>query len=144
MHLHTVAGTAVSCQKDGLLPIHQTAMLLNGQVAYHDYEGVAFNPDEKPRLIKDLGSKAVLILRNHGTLAVGSSIAAAFATMYILERSCQMQIAAMSGGTPLITPSPDIQALVEKQAAQESGQVVQLLWSTLVRMLDKKDKSYRE
>jgi ribulose-5-phosphate 4-epimerase/fuculose-1-phosphate aldolase len=144
VHLHTIAGTAIACQEDGLLPVHQTAMLLNGQVAYHDYEGVAFNADEGPRLIKDLGHKAVLILRNHGTLTVGPSVAAAFATMYVLERACQMQVAALSGGVKLRMPSLEIQQLVEQQAKHESGAVVQLLWATLVRMLDRTDPSYKQ
>lgn len=144
MHLHTVAGTAVSCQENGLLPVHQTAMLLNGQVAYHDYEGVAFNPDERPRLVNDLSTKSVLILRNHGTLTLGSTVAEAFTAMYFLERACQMQIAALAGGAKLITPPQQVQTLVEGQAKMESKAASQLLWSTLVRLLDKTDTSYRQ
>ena len=75
LHLHTVDGVAVSCQEDGLLPINQTAMLLNGQLAYHDYEGVALDHDERPRLVADLGDSKVMLLRNHGTMAVGESVA---------------------------------------------------------------------
>jgi ribulose-5-phosphate 4-epimerase/fuculose-1-phosphate aldolase len=144
IHLHTIAGTAVACQEAGLLPIHQAAMLLNGQIAYHDYEGVAFNPDERPRLVADLGSKSALILRNHGTLTVGETAAQAFTAMYFLERACQMQIAAQSGGAKLIVPSEKLQKLVEGQAKEEIKPVSQLLWSTLVRMLDKTDPSYRQ
>src|ERR1700738_4602296 len=89
LHLHTVAGVAVSCQEHGLLPINQTAMLLNGQIAYHEYEGVALELDERPRLVADLGTKNAMILRNHGTLAVGPTVAEAFLLMYFLERACE-------------------------------------------------------
>ena len=143
MHLHSVAGTAVSTQEQGLLPIHQTAMLLNGQIAYHDYEGVAFNLDERPRLVTDLGQKSAMILRNHGTLTVGSSVASAFINMYFLERACAVQIAAATPGVKLIEPPESVQKLVEQQAAMEKAGAEKLLWPTLIRMLDRKDASYK-
>jgi ribulose-5-phosphate 4-epimerase/fuculose-1-phosphate aldolase len=144
MHLHSIAGTAVSTQEQGLLPVHQTAMLLNGQVTYHDYEGVAFNLDERPRLVHDLGNCSAMILRNHGTLTVGSSVAAAFITMYFLERACAIQIAASSGGAKLIEPQEQVQKLVEEQSRMERMGAERLLWPTLIRLLDKKDPSYKE
>jgi len=143
MHLHTVAGVAVSCQRDGLLPLNQTAMLLNEQVGYHDYEGVALNLDERPRLVADLGTKNALILRNHGTLAVGETVPEAFLTMYFLERSCATQVAALAGGAALQYPSADVQEVVRRQAQRGVGYAARLTWAPLLRMLDAKDPGYK-
>lgn len=116
MHLHTVAGQAVSAQEQGLLPTCQTTMIaMSGGVAYHDYEGIATDVDERERLVADLSDKSAMILRNHGTLTVGASVADAFLLMYFLERGCQVQIAAQSGGAALIPPP---QGTPEKVAAQ--------------------------
>src|SRR5687768_2532192 len=103
MHLHTDYGIAVSAQKDGLLPISQQALFPLSSLGYHDYEGLALNDAEKPRLIADLGTKNNLILRNHGLLTIGESAAEAFLSMYILERACRIQILAQSGGAELVT-----------------------------------------
>ena len=143
LHLHTVAGVAVSCQEQGLLPIEQTAMLLNGQIAYHEYEGVALLLDERPRLVADLGSLNVMILRNHGTLTVGASVAEAFLTMYFLERACATQVAALAGGGALHYPAPAVQEVVQRQAAGGVGPLAQLAWDAQLRMLDAKDSSYK-
>ncbi|GAC1659947.1 MAG: class II aldolase/adducin family protein [Candidatus Elarobacter sp.] len=143
LHLHTVAGVAVSCQEGGLLPINQTAMLLNGNVAYHAYEGVALDLDERPRLVADLGTKNVMILRNHGTLTVGESIPEAFLSMYFLERACATQIAALAGGAQLHYPAPDVQQLVQRQAGHGIPAVAKLAWDAQLRMLDAKDPSYK-
>lgn len=116
MHLHTIAGQAVSAQQDGLLPTVQTAMVaMAGGVAYHDYEGVAVDVDERERLIADMGDRSVLILRNHGLLTVGETVADAFVRMYFLERACQVQIAAQAGGGRL---NPPPQGSPEKTADQ--------------------------
>jgi ribulose-5-phosphate 4-epimerase/fuculose-1-phosphate aldolase len=141
MHLHTVAGTAVSSQEAGLLPLNQTAMLLNGRVAYHDFEGVALNHDERPRLVADLGDKTAMILRNHGTLVTGRSIAEAFTTMYFLERSCEMQVAAQAGG-PLRIPHDDVQDVVEQQSQGLSVVADKLVWPGLLRRLDRQNPGY--
>src|SRR4030095_1179752 len=101
MHLHTDYGIAVSAQKDGLLPISQQAMFPLASLAYHEYEGLALNEDEKPRLVADLGNKSNMILRNHGLLTLGKTAAEAFVSMYILERACRIQILAQSGGGEL-------------------------------------------
>src|SRR5436190_2567106 len=101
MHLHTEGGIAVSAQKDGLLPISQQAMFPSASLAYHDYEGLALNEAEKPRLVSDLGDKKNMILRNHGLLTIGSTVAEAFLSMYLLERACRIQILAQSGGGDL-------------------------------------------
>ena len=144
MHLHTVPGVAVSAHKAGLLPINQTAMILNGEIAYHDYEGIAFNLDERPRLVADLGAKSVMILRNHGTLALGASVPGTFLTMYFLERACAMQVATLAGGAELNWPSDAAQETVRRQARATRGMVDQLAWAPLVRMLEKTDSSYRD
>jgi ribulose-5-phosphate 4-epimerase/fuculose-1-phosphate aldolase len=143
LHLHTVAGVAVSCQQQGLLPINQTAMLLNDQVAYHEYEGVALLLDERPRLVADLGAKNAMILRNHGTLTVGESVGEAFLSMYFLERACATQIALLTAGADLHWPAPDVQEVVKRQAGVGIAQVAKLAWDAQRRMLDAKDPSYK-
>src|SRR5215475_2398220 len=98
LHTHTVAGVAVSCQKQGLLPLNQWSMQFTERLAYHDYEGIALDLDERQRLVADLGDRNVMILRNHGTLALGKSCADAFLRIYYLERACAMQTRALAGG----------------------------------------------
>jgi len=143
LHLHTVPGVAVSAQESGLLPINQTAMLLNDEIAHHEYEGVALLLDERPRLVADLGSKSAMLLRNHGTLTVGPSIPDAFLTMYFFERACATQIATLAGGTPLHWPADSVQEVVRRQAQAGTGPVARLAWSGLLRMLDRTDDSYK-
>src|SRR6476619_8357956 len=107
MHTHTPNGVAVSAQKNGLLPISQQSLGVLSRLGYHDYEGLALNEDEKPRLVRDLGDKNFLMLRNHGLLTVGSSIADAFLLMYLFESACTIQLRAQSGGSELIPiPQP--------------------------------------
>jgi ribulose-5-phosphate 4-epimerase/fuculose-1-phosphate aldolase len=143
IHLHTVAGVAVSSQEQGLLPLNQTSMLLNGAVAYHDFEGVAFDLDERPRLVANLGEKPIMILRNHGTLAVGSTVADAFLRIYLLETACAMQIAAQ--GAVLRIPAGDVQAKVQNQArSDKAGISNQLVWPALLRLLDRTNPGYGE
>jgi len=145
MHLHTDYGIAVSAQKDGLLPISQQSMFPLASLAYHDYEGLALNEAEKPRLVNDLGEKQYLILRNHGLLTVGTSTAEAFLSMYILERACKIQILAQSGGGELHPVSDPIIDLTAKQLnAVTVGQGAALTWPGLLRKLDRVDPSYRE
>lgn len=143
MHLHTVAGVAVSAQAAGLMPLNQTAMLVRAKVGYHDYEGVALDLAERPRLVADLGTHDALLLRNHGTLTVGTSIANAFLTMYLLERACAMQVATLAGGGALHLPSDDVQALVTRQASFGGDGGAALAWPPLLRMLDRKDPGFR-
>jgi len=144
IHLHTVAGTAVASQKQGLLPLNQTSMLFNGRLAYHDYEGIALDLDERERLVRDLGDKSAMLLRNHGTLAVGTSVADAFQTMYYLERSCAMQVAAQSGDVELVFPGSSVQDLVARQSASFGDIADRLLWPAMLRRLDRIDTSYRD
>ena len=119
-------------------------MLLNGRLAYHEYEGIALDLEERARLVRDLGDKPAMILRNHGTLAVGRSVGDAFQTMYFLERACAIQLAAQSGGTPLVYPADAVQSLVAQQAAGFGDVADRLLWPALLRRLDRIDPSYRD
>ena len=145
MHLHTDYGIAVSAQKQGLLPLSQQSMFPLASLAYHDYEGLALNEDEKPRLVADLGDKNYLILRNHGLLTVGTSAAEAFLSMYILERACRIQILAQTGGGDLHTvPEPIIDLTAKQLSAVTVGQGAALTWPGLLRKLDRVDASYRE
>ncbi len=145
MHLHTDYGIAVSVQKEGLLPISQQSLFPMASLAYHDYEGLALNEAEKPRLVEDLGDKKNMILRNHGLLTIGKTVAEAFLSMYILERACRIQILAQSGKSDLL-PVPD--PIVKRTAAQMSvvtvGQGAELVWPGLLRKLDRVDPSYKE
>ena len=145
MQLHTEYGIAVSAQEKGLLPVSQQSLFVLASLGYHDYEGLALNDEEKPRLVADLGRKTFLILRNHGLLTVGPSIAETFNRMYGLERSCQAQLAAMACNTELNTLSDTV---VEKSTAMYAPGAVRpyglLEWPALLRLLDRKDPSYRE
>ena len=145
MHLHTSNGIAVSAQKSGLLPISQQAMFALASLAYHDYEGLALDDEEKPRLVADLGEKKYMILRNHGLLTLGRTAAEAFLGMFLLERACHIQILAQSGAGEL---SPIQPAIIDRVASQMSavmlGQGAALTWPGLLRKLDRIDASYRE
>jgi ribulose-5-phosphate 4-epimerase/fuculose-1-phosphate aldolase len=142
LHLHTVAGTAVATQAQGLLPLNQSAMTVYENIAYHDYEGIALNHDERPRLVADLGDKSLMLLRNHGTLALGPSVSAAFLGMYLLERACAMQIATIAGGGEIYNASDAVIKLVGQQARHMGG-TDKLVWSALLRKLDRADPTFR-
>ncbi len=145
LHTHTKAGVAVSAQAGGLLPISQTSLFPYATLAYHDYEGVALNDDEKPRLVADLGDKNALILRNHGLLTTGTTIADAFLMMYALETACQIQVMAQSSGGPLIqVPQPIVDGIQAQAAEVTKGLGGQLVWPGLLRKLDRMDPSYRD
>jgi ribulose-5-phosphate 4-epimerase/fuculose-1-phosphate aldolase len=137
MHTHTIAGVAVACQADGLLPISQYALQFYNRIGYHDYEGIALLEDEKPRLVNDLGSHGALILRNHGLLTAYTTIPETFAAMYNLERACQVQIAAMSGGARLYPVAEHVRELTARQCDNFGGQDTGLPeWTALVRELE--------
>jgi ribulose-5-phosphate 4-epimerase/fuculose-1-phosphate aldolase len=139
IHLHTPNGQAVSAHGEGLLPLTQTAMLIRGEVAYHDYEGVAVDLDERERLIADIGDKGAMILRNHGTLALGETVGEAFIKIYYLERACEAQVKALSAGPAnLSSPpqgSPELTAEMGKVGLKLSANI--LAWPALLR------KAYR-
>lgn len=144
LHAHTKAGVAVSSQEHGLLPISQQSLFPLASLGYHAYEGVALNPDEKPRLVADLGDKTNLILRNHGLLTAAPTIPDAFLAMYVLETACQIQLLAQAGGNELRYVDEKIIAGIAEQAkAVTRGLGGQLAWPGLLRKLDRKDPSYR-
>jgi ribulose-5-phosphate 4-epimerase/fuculose-1-phosphate aldolase len=137
MHTHTIAGVAVACQADGLLPISQYALQFYNRIGYHDYEGIALLDDEKPRLVNDLGTHGALILRNHGLLTAYATIPETFAAMVNLERACQVQIAAMSGGARLWPVAEPVRELTARQCENFGGQDTGLPeWIALVRELE--------
>ena len=142
MHLHNHAGTAVSAQKGGLLPITQTAMLVHPHIAYHEYEGVALNLDERERIVQDLGEKDIMILRNHGTLTLGRSVREAFTLMYFLENACEKQIRAQAGGE-LHYPSQEAIETTRKQS-ETLPKVSKLLWPGLLRLMDERSPGYKD
>jgi ribulose-5-phosphate 4-epimerase/fuculose-1-phosphate aldolase len=141
MHLHTLDGTAVSTDPQGLLPLNQTAQLVSDHLAYHDYEGVALDHAERPRLQKDLSDKDMMLLRNHGTLTVGRSCADAFLKMYMLERACSMQVRTLSMLSAAQT-YPTAQAVIDKNSALMDGSGVtelahKLVWPAMLRKLQR-------
>lgn len=145
MHTHTAAGVAVSCQKDGLLPISQHALQFYEAVGYHDYEGIALLKAEKERLVADLGEHRVLILRNHGLLVAGRTIAETFTLMYNLEHACQIQLRVQAAGAPLTTPSPEICRLTARQHEGFGGQPVgEAEWAALIRDLRCTDPQFED
>jgi ribulose-5-phosphate 4-epimerase/fuculose-1-phosphate aldolase len=141
MHLHTNHGVAVSAQKEGLLPLSQHALIILPRLAYHDYEGIALNHDERERLVADLGDKEVLLLRNHGTLAVGGTAADCWVNMYYLERSCVQQVMALSGGREGLLIAPKAaQDEVRSQVSRGIGGA--LAWPGALRSLDRSSPGY--
>ena len=145
IHTHSNDGVAVSAQEHGLLPISQTAMVIRNECAYHDYEGIALNHDERERLLNDLGDKHCMILRNHGLLATGATCADAWLRLFFLERACTMQIKALSGDSKLNMVPDDVIELVTDQGQMASEQGIgNLAWPALIRKLDKIDISYKE
>jgi ribulose-5-phosphate 4-epimerase/fuculose-1-phosphate aldolase len=144
LHLHTLNGVAVSAQKEGLLPVSQQSLFALASLGYHDYEGVALHEDEKPRLVRDLGDKSFLMLRNHGLLTVAESIPEAFLLMYVFESACTIQVRAQAGGGALVPIDPRIIAGAQAQARQVTRNAGgALAWPALLRMLDRADPSYR-
>jgi ribulose-5-phosphate 4-epimerase/fuculose-1-phosphate aldolase len=143
MHLHTPAGQAVSAHADGLLPLTQTAMLIRGDVAFHEYEGVAVDLGERERLVADLGEKNAMILRNHGTLAVGKNVGECFIRLYYLERACQAQIMALSAGDNLNTPPQGAPEITAQQGAVGLPLAANFLaWPALKRKAYRLDPSF--
>lgn len=143
VHTHTSAGIAVSTQEEGLLPISQHALKYYGCLSYHDYEGISWNPDERARLVSDMSSNKAMILRNHGLLALGDSIAEAFNQIYFLERACQAQVAALAGGRQLRLPPKDVCELVARQSLDEIRNDLHLLaWESAKRLIAAEQADY--
>ena len=144
LHVHSLNGVAVSAQEGGVLPVSQQSIFVLASLAYHDYEGVALNEDEKPRLVRDLGDKSFFMLRNHGLLTVGETVADAFMYMYVFEAACAIQLRAQAGGGKLIPIDPRIIAGAQAQAkAVTRGAGAALTWPGLLRKLDRADATYR-
>ncbi len=147
LHLHTPAGQAVSAMADGLLPHTQTAMIVHHDLSYHDYEGIATDLDERARIVADLGTRHAMLLRNHGTLAVGRSVADAFVRMYFLERACEAQVMMLSAGRARLNePRGDVGGVVRDQVNSPGMQMAseRLAWPALLRKLDRIDPGFRD
>lgn len=143
MHLHTDAGVAVSAQAEGLLPLSQHALLVLPNLAYHDYEGIALNLDERQRIVADLGDKKLMMLRNHGTLSVGGTAAEAWLGMFFLEKACLQQTMALSAGRDRALLAPEAaRQEVRQQGSMAMGFVSALAWPGLLRRLNRRLPGY--
>jgi len=145
IHTHTRAGMAVASLKEGLLPLNQIALQFYGRLGIHDYEGIALDLDERARIIADLGDKCGVLLRNHGLLTVGRTVAEAFNLMFYLERACEVQVATLSMGREIVLPPREVCEKVGAQYDQmnfDDGDLL-LEWDAHLRMLDAIDPSYR-
>lgn len=142
IHTHTLAGMAVAAQDQGLLPLNQKSMAFYGGISYHDYEGVAFDVDERERLVRDLGDKDLMILKHHGLLTIGRTVSEAFLNMYHLEHSCRIQIAAMQGGQKITPPPDDVVARTAAQSKHNRFNQSPRPWAALKRRLDRISPDY--
>jgi ribulose-5-phosphate 4-epimerase/fuculose-1-phosphate aldolase len=144
VHTHTQAGIAVSAMQDGLLPISQHALKFYGRLAYHGYEGIALDIDERERLVADLASHKAMILRNHGLLMGGTSIPEAFHMTYMLERACAAQVAALAGGQPLVYPPEEVcRHTAEQFRMMENDEHYSWMWETALRLIENDRPDYR-
>jgi ribulose-5-phosphate 4-epimerase/fuculose-1-phosphate aldolase len=144
VHTHTPAGIAVSAQKDGLLPLSQHACKFYGRLAYHGYEGIALDLDERERLVADLGQHKAMILRNHGLLVGGTSIPEAFLNIYMLERACAAQVDALSGGREVILPPHEVAAHTAEQfKCSETAEHYEMVWRSALRLIEDGKPDYR-
>jgi ribulose-5-phosphate 4-epimerase/fuculose-1-phosphate aldolase len=144
VHTHTQAGIAVSAMKEGLLPLSQHAMKFYGRLAYHRYEGIALDLDERERLVRDLGQHKAMVLQNHGLLVGGTSIAEAFHMTYMLERACAAQVAALSCGRETVLPPAEVCARTAEQfRRQEDDSHYVWMWESALRMIEEGRPDYR-
>jgi ribulose-5-phosphate 4-epimerase/fuculose-1-phosphate aldolase len=143
MHLHNVAGIAVGMQRDGLLPLSPYALRFHGELAYHDYEGIAMTLDEQARLVDNLGHRPAMLLRNHGSLTVGRTIAEAFVLMETLDRACEAQLRAQAAGVPLVQPPAAMCTTAHAQLVGDGSPEGVLEWPSLLRRLDAASPRYR-
>ena len=144
LHTHTRAGVAVSCLDEGLVPMNQHSLLFHGRLAYHDYEGIALDEEEKERLVTDLGEHRAMILRNHGLLTAGRTIPEAFELMYNLEMSCKIQLDVMATGRTLRVPPDEVRERAARQWVRDGKPQGLRSWPALLRMLDRKNPGYRD
>ena len=145
LHTHTVSGMAVAAMEKGLLPLNQISMAFYNRVAYHDYEGISLNLDERDRIFQSIGDKNFLILRNHGLLVAGRTIAEAFYYLYYLDKACEIQMNVMHTGAQLVIPSPDVCEHTARQY-EDPNYYPEILasWEANRRLLDRIDPSYRD
>lgn len=144
LHIHSINGVAVSAQKDGVLPVSQQSIVVLASLAYHGYEGIALNEEEKPRLVRDLGDKSFFMLRNHGLLTVADTVPDAFLLMYIFESACMIQVRAQAGGGELISiPKPILEGAEKQAKVVTKGLGGKLAWPGLLRKLDRMDPGYK-
>ena len=145
MHLHTLDGVALSARPEGVLPVSQQSMMVLSSLAYHDYEGIALDEDEKPRLVRDLGDRRFLMLRNHGLLTVGESVGEAFVAMYLFQSTCTIQLRAQAGGGELLRiPADDLAAGEAQWQAVTRRAGGSIAWPALLRRLDRRDPTWRD
>lgn len=144
MHTHTLAGMAVAAQKQGLLYLNQKSFQFYGRLSYHDYEGIADDLDERDRLVRDLGTNRAMILRNHGLLTTGRTVAEAFHMHRYLQRACEIQLAAQSGGAELLIPSKDVCDHAGQQFEGDGSPKGGPTFAAFMRQLDREDPSYRQ
>ncbi|MBB4365259.1 ribulose-5-phosphate 4-epimerase/fuculose-1-phosphate aldolase [Bradyrhizobium sp. CIR18] len=144
IHTHTVAGMAIAAQEQGLLPLNQMSIEFYGDISYHDYEGIALDPGERERLARDLGDKQVMILKHHGLLTVGRTVAEAFHNMYYIEQSCRIQVAATQGGQKISQPADNVLAhtVAQFKCGRNSKSRGQRPWAALKRRLDRISPDY--
>ena len=143
LHVHSVNGIAVSAQKSGVLPLSQQSMFVLSSIGYHDYEGVALKEAERARLVADLGANTFFMLRNHGLLTVGSTIAEAFLAMYVFEAACSIQVRALAGNRELVLVDPSLVQSAHEQSRKVTQSLgAQLVWPGLLRTIDRIDDSY--
>jgi ribulose-5-phosphate 4-epimerase/fuculose-1-phosphate aldolase len=143
IHTHTAAGMAVAAQRAGLLPLSQHALKFYNRLSYHTYEGIALDVAERERLVADLGSANAMILRNHGLLVAGGSAAEAFSNIYFLERACQAQVQAMSGGAELIQPDPQVcEHTAQQFEADDDDGITELAWEAALELIASQRDEY--
>lgn len=142
IHLHTEAGMALSALEEGLLPLTQTAMFFQSQLAFHDYGGIALDLAERERLVRDLGDRSVMILRNHGTLVACPTIGRAFVTMFLLEKAARAQLRAMACGSKLVQASPEAIGVTAEFGRSGAGGA-EYAWQAMVRRLEREDRSFQ-
>jgi ribulose-5-phosphate 4-epimerase/fuculose-1-phosphate aldolase len=143
MHTHTTTGLAVACLKDGLSPHNFYGAMLHGQVAYHEFEGITVEPDERERLLKSIGDRRAVILRNHGLLAWGPSVPEAFVMLWTLQRACDVQIAASAAGA--INPiRPEVFPQTVREGGPAEKRTCEDVFSAMQRLVDARDSSYRD
>jgi ribulose-5-phosphate 4-epimerase/fuculose-1-phosphate aldolase len=143
IHTHSINGVSVSAQKDGLLPLSQQSTLVLPSLAYHDYEGIALNPEEKPRLVRDLGDKSFFMLRNHGLITVAATIPDAFLRMYLFEAACMIQVRAQAGNELIMIDPKVVAGTMQTSKAATRGAFGALAWPAMLRKLDRLDPSFR-